>query len=84
MLTLSVCLLIVAVITTVIIVLRRRRRRAWAADSPAASVKPPDPAGSHDRGVEVDEEAWAEIVRHLKKEGIRDEPGDGRPAGGPR
>ncbi|WP_203872880.1 hypothetical protein [Planobispora takensis] len=81
--TLFTCLLIVAVITAVIIVLRRRRR-ARAAASQVADVRPPDPAGSHDRGVEVDEEAWAEIVRYLKKEGIRDEPGDGRPAGGPR
>jgi hypothetical protein len=48
-----------------LIAIRGRRRRRGART-----------AGSHESQVPVDEAAWAEIVRQLKKQRARDEPGD--------
>ncbi|NRQ36406.1 hypothetical protein HII36_31905 [Nonomuraea sp. NN258] len=60
MLALLAILLIVLVgAGLVVVLLRRRRARSRAAESRG---------GAHDDGVEVDEKAWAEIVKQLKKE----------------
>jgi hypothetical protein len=47
--------------------LRRGRRRSAAA------------TGAHDLGVQVDEAAWAEIVKQLTKGNSRDKPRRGQP-----
>lgn len=69
----ALALISVTITVLLVIVIRLRRRRRGMRTATA-----------HDSGVSVDEAAWAEIVKQLKKGRTWDEPGDGSRAGGQR
>jgi hypothetical protein len=70
----GVALAIIAMVSVVLCLLAARRWRRGRTRI----------AGSHDSGVPVDMEAWAEIVRRLKNSRADDEPDGGSRASGSR